>query len=189
MNFLPDDTCEPPFEEDDDDFEDEQQFGEGFSKMVDTILRRKFRTPDYPKLCETELHKLFVYGTLMYNCGNNGLLKNSTYLCDGTTVRRDFDMLSFTEYPGVLKTIAGKGHHIMGELYEVDLDTLMLCDILESNGSLYKRELVKIKSSTTNTTHTAWMYVLAGRYPQDFTKTPRVVEWDNTQSWWAVQGG
>lgn len=177
MNFLDDNP-------DDEETYCEQAFGEGFSKMVDAILRRKVRTPDYPNLCKQETHKIFVYGTLMYNCGNYAMLADGKYLGDGVTVLGDYDMLAFEQFPGVVKTTAGKGCFIMGELYEVSTEDLMTCDFLESNGSMYNRELVKIRNDTNGTTHTAWMYILQKNFPMDLTKANSVVEYDRTQSWW-----
>ena len=70
------------------------------------------------------------------------------------TSSADFKMISLSSFPGVIHS--ENGFHISGELYRVDDRTLQTLDRLESNGSFYRRELVKLKGFEED----AWMYVL-----------------------------
>lgn len=165
-----------------------QSFGDGFSDLVDVLLRRKEQTPDFPKLTEQETHKVFVYGSFMKGLFNHHHLRDANFLGDGSTVRNDYDMVSFVTFPGILKCGPCKGCYILGEIYEVSLEDLLVCDSLESNNSFYKRELTKVKDTTTGVTHTAWMYILITRKKEDYRTLPAVQEWDKMQSWWGDPG-
>lgn len=100
------------------------------------------------------MHNIFVYGTLKTGYGNNRLLQSSEYCGQDITSSADFKMISLSSFPGVVHT--ENGFHISGELYRVNDKTLQSLDRLESNGSFYKRELVKLKEFEED----AWMYVL-----------------------------
>lgn len=105
------------------------------------------------------MHNIFVYGSLKTGYGNNRLLESSEYCGQSITSSADFKMISLSSFPGVIHT--ENGFHIFGELYRVNDKTLQSLDRLESNGSFYKRELVKLKEFEED----AWMYVLMdGRY-------------------------
>lgn len=105
------------------------------------------------------MHNIFVYGSLKTGYGNNRLLQSSEYCGQDITSSADFKMISLSSFPGVVH--AERGFHISGELYRVNDKTLQSLDRLESNGSFYKRELVKLKEFEED----AWMYVLMdGRY-------------------------
>lgn len=156
-----------------------------FAAFVDKILRRGLRTPDFEDLNkDNKLHKVFVYGTLMNNLGNNHILKDSVFLGDCSTVNNNYEMIDFGLFPGLVKVKRGEGFFIMGELYEVSLEELMVCDRLESNGFFYKRELCKVMEHNKSTTHAAWIYVLV----KDQPLLPPVEEWEGSQSWWLCSG-
>ena len=163
-------------------------FGDGLSDLVDLMLKRKELTPDYPNLVKQHRHKVFVYGSLMYGLGNNHILNNSALLGDAATVRNDFDMISFGGFPGLLKCKKGLGNYIIGELYSVSLDVLERIDHLESNGSFYKRELVKVKNTKDKILHTAWVYTLIVHDPTNYGNLPAVEEYDKVQMWWTCEG-
>ena len=100
------------------------------------------------------MHNVFVYGSLKNGYGNNRLLQSSEYCGSDMTNSADFKMISLCSFPGVIHS--ENGFHISGELYRVDDRTLQTLDRLESNGSFYSRELVKLKAFEED----AWMYVL-----------------------------
>lgn len=117
---------------------------------------------------------VFVYGSLKEGFGNHALLGDSELVARTQTTKRQFRMISLDAFPAVLKN----GHcAIAGEVYSVDLMTMVYLDMLESNGELYKREKVELESG-----HVAWMYIFM--YPM---KTPRknirVKTENRTQSW------
>jgi hypothetical protein len=55
----------------------------------------------------------------------------------------------------VATVVNSGGNAISGELYEVNTYTLMLLDMLESNGVFYERTEVELESG-----HKAWLYFL-----------------------------
>ena len=100
--------------------------------------------------------KVFVYGTLKRGQGNHHVMTDSKgLLIDTTETVKDYVMLNFTAYPGVVeaaKFSEAEPTTIKGEVYEVpSLDYL---DALEGYPHLYYREEVKLKDGTT-----AWMYL------------------------------
>lgn len=88
-------------------------------------------------------YKVFVYGTLRKNYGNNVLLHSATFIgnatCNGT-------MYSFGHFPYVC--LSEQDKLVYGEVYEVDEDTLARLDRLEGHNednkesSFYDRTLV-----------------------------------------------
>lgn len=72
------------------------------------------------------MHKVFVYGSLLSGMGNHGLLSDSKKLGD-TKSPEGFDMLDLGYFPGIVK---GEGK-VMGEVYEVDDNTLIRLNRLE----------------------------------------------------------
>lgn len=106
--------------------------------------------------------KVFVYGSLMKHLGNHPVIAGEEFLCSGVT-QRNFKMVSFGWYPGVLKD--ENGSPVIGELYDVSEETMSHLDRLEGNGRFYQRELVDIDpigtvNQTPEKTGKAWMYVL-----------------------------
>ena len=79
--------------------------------------------------------KVFVYGTLKSGYSNHYLLTDATFIKE-TTVRGD--LINFGAYPAL---VAGD-NDILGEVYEISHRTLRDLDLLESNGTLYKRRKV-----------------------------------------------
>ena len=109
------------------------------------------------------LHKLFVYGSLKQGFGNHDFLESSKYLGTYDTSDANYRMISMGSYPGVVE-LDGQDEHcyILGELYEVDDDTLARVDRLEGNGSFYTRKIVEL--SETDDTIEAWMYLLPKQF-------------------------
>lgn len=119
------------------------------------------------------MNKMFVYGSLKNGFGNNHLLMNSKFVRKDLTKEPTYTMFSFGGFPGIVR---GESC-ISGELYEVDDDTLSNLDALESNGSFYQRELVKLDGGGE-----AWMYLtLGGNNPVD-NKT-NVSSDNNVDNW------
>lgn len=85
-------------------------------------------------------NKIFVYGTLKRGQGNHGRLANAVYLGKARTVK------NFTMYVDVLPYLYREedGPGVIGEIYEVDDDTLETIDRLEGHPILYKREKIKL---------------------------------------------
>lgn len=101
--------------------------------------------------------RVFVYGSLKRGYHNNYLLAESSYLGERITSNETWVMYSLGRFPGVIRSFhAGVCASISGDLYEVSEQTLARLDMLESNGSFYKRELVPLHGED----EPAWMYVL-----------------------------
>lgn len=85
---------------------------------------------------------LFVYGTLM-----KGNRQGQTYLdieeFKGESILSGYSLYDLGYYPGIVKDIDGR---VKGELYLVSKNKLAEIDVYEAEGTLYKRELVKIYS-------------------------------------------
>ena len=87
--------------------------------------------------------KVFVYGSLMKGCGNDHLLKGSTLLAAEAITLPIFTMLHLGGFPGIVED----GHtQVIGELYEVDDDTLTRLDRLEGHPDFYKRKPIAVRS-------------------------------------------
>lgn len=76
---------------------------------------------------------VFVYGTLMHNQSNHqSYLKDQKYM--GQAILSGYSLFDLGSFPGVIQEQGGK---VLGELYEVDSQTLRKLDLLEGNGTLY----------------------------------------------------
>ena len=83
-------------------------------------------------------HFVFVYGSLKIGFHNDMLLSSAEYLGDSITMDK-YLMESYGRVPILHKDAH---HHICGEIYAVNDDELERLDILEGNGTHYKRELI-----------------------------------------------
>lgn len=131
---------------------------------------------------------VFVYGSLKRGFGNHTFLESSKFLGITETVYHNFRMHPlFGSFPAVTST-TDDAYAIMGELYEVDFQTLKRLDMLEGDGKLYTRRLVSVWGNARIVD--AWMYLM----PEDdnFVKNNIVYRKDqyvytdtnhNTQEW------
>lgn len=108
---------------------------------------------------------VFVYGTLKRGEINERLMDNgTTYVADG--VIENAGLVSMGYFPGLVLGQCPSSYYAQGEVYEMShpsvLDTL---DHLESEGRLYKRIIVPVK--TKNMTILCWAYVLLMNLPPD----------------------
>ncbi len=103
-------------------------------------------------------HIVFVYGTLRRNMSNNALLSTSTHLGSGRT--KDKFVMYSRSIPFVSKS--QRVSSILGDVYEVDSETLASLDRLESycpsspESSWYSRSLTEVEMGST--TVTAYCY-------------------------------
>ncbi|OWR51813.1 hypothetical protein KGM_210201 [Danaus plexippus plexippus] len=112
-------------------------------------------------------HKVFVYGTLKRNEPNHHWLtdpKNGVgnFMTEGKT-KSKYPLIIGTRYniPFLLQA-PGKGHHVKGEIYEVDDLMLSKLDILEDHPNYYVREvddIVPISGSQSENVK-CWVYFL-----------------------------
>lgn len=85
--------------------------------------------PDTPPETK-EKFKLFVYGTLKAGEYNHIYLDNATFLYRAQTSDKFAMVGADHEFPYILGE-SDKGHHIIGEVYEIDEDTKEMLDIVE----------------------------------------------------------
>ena len=102
------------------------------------------------------MNKVFVYGTLMSNYSNSGLLIGSRKIGRGVT------MDDFVLYCSVIPFVVEcpydeQGYGIRGELYDVDDATLSRLDALEGHPHWYERKQVDV--AVNRIKYTAWMYI------------------------------
>lgn len=84
---------------------------------------------------------IFVYGTLLTEERNHYLLENSILIGNGYI--KDYFMFNIGTYPGIQKS-KYNNKIVLGEVYKVNDETMVLLDELEEVGYLYKKELVTI---------------------------------------------
>ena len=81
--------------------------------------------------------KVFVYGTLKQGFYNHGVLAGATYI--GTDIVTGYSLVDLGAYPGAVEDNEGA---IIGEVYYINPEILERLDILEGEGTLYKRIFV-----------------------------------------------
>ena len=84
--------------------------------------------------------KLFVYGTLMAGESNHWWLKGAEFL--GSDELEDAQLFNLGAYPMLLH---GDGM-VVGELYQISLQTVQLLDQLEGHPDYFQRNWVTLKS-------------------------------------------
>lgn len=106
--------------------------------------------------------RVFVYGSLKSQCGNNILLQRVGAECMGfDSITGEFTMMSFGGFPGVVRDKAGESEEpqlttIFGEMYMTDEEGLAALDMLESHPDWYERR----KYRTDVLDRNCWMYTL-----------------------------
>ncbi|XP_043266131.1 putative gamma-glutamylcyclotransferase CG2811 isoform X2 [Colletes gigas] len=98
----------------------------------------------YENLFKNPLYRVFVYGTLKRGEPNNSLIQNTAngyakFLGLGKTTI-PYPLIIATKYniPFLLKK-PGVGHHVLGEIYDVDTKMLNKLDELEEHPAFYQR--------------------------------------------------
>lgn len=102
-------------------------------------------------------YRVFVYGSLKKNGWNHSLLEQSNFL--GKAYIRGYSLYHVASYPGMIKS-ENRLEQVYGELYEIDEPTLKRLDSLESEGYLYKRELVSVRCNHENIDAYTYIYLL-----------------------------
>ncbi|XP_065054506.1 putative gamma-glutamylcyclotransferase CG2811 [Rhopilema esculentum] len=103
-----------------------------------------------------ELTRVFVYGTLKQGFPNHKLLSKLSksqivkFISNAETVEK-YPLVTATQ-AGIpfLLDYAGRGKHILGEVYEVCDHTLANLDDLEDEGVLYDRKKIQVALTDSN---------------------------------------
>lgn len=111
---------------------------------------------------QEEFYNVFVYGSLKRGFGNHSYLDGQEFLGDAKSVDDNFVMVSLGAFPAVLKDIPSDNLAISGEIYKVNEETLYYLDMLEGNGSLYKREKRQFILDNGKKME-AWIYLMSPR--------------------------
>jgi len=165
--------------------EREAETNESLVNMTDAEIEANFG------LQSTVMTKVFVYGSLKRGFGNHSLLEHAKYLGNTETVNCAYKMHPlFGSFPAVT-ACTNDGYSIIGELYEVDEQTLQSLDMLEGNGSMYTRYLTQVYDGPQVVE--AWMYMMPVTSQlivgSEVHRTDRYVYTDsrhNTQEWFKV---
>lgn len=92
----------------------------------------------------SETTNVFVYGTLKRGYGNHRLMRGSRFVCEAVTGRK-FQLQCNGGFPSLFNSTESSGN-IIGEVYEVDDETLSGLDTLEGvSFGMYARESVVVK--------------------------------------------
>jgi gamma-glutamylaminecyclotransferase len=119
--------------------------------------------------------RLFVYGTLLRGEGNHHFLRAARQLGDARTAPR-FQLLDLGAFPALVNSGATA---VIGELYEVDGETLAAIDELEEHPDVYRRTEIPLDDGTL--AHAYLLMIAQGKDPPviasgDWRKRPRATE-------------
>lgn len=104
---------------------------------------------DRPRSMAEDNHRLFVYGTLLEGEANHELLGGRTPVGRFTT-EAFFHLVDLGPYPAL---VPGGTTSVAGELYLVDLRTLLAIDVAQQVPSLFARARVRLSDGTEAESH------------------------------------
>jgi len=90
------------------------------------------------------MQQIFVYGTLKRGFCNESYLKNTTFIDRAITVDKYPMILKYQAFPYLIN-VKGKGHHIKGEVYDIEDEVLLSLDLLEGYPEHYDRDYIDVK--------------------------------------------
>ena len=116
-------------------------------EMVESIKETQFPVEDKSIYCTVKPEnpgdpptgkvRLFVYGTLKRNYGNNHIIsKTGKYLGEGLLY--GYMMINCGAFPAICKEEI-RSYKVYGEVWEIDEETLARCDRLEGTPTHYQR--------------------------------------------------
>ncbi|XP_043513681.1 putative gamma-glutamylcyclotransferase CG2811 isoform X1 [Frieseomelitta varia] len=163
-----------------------------FYELADNIADNKLLSDKSP------LHRVFVYGTLKRGEPNHSLIQDTSngyakFLGLGkTTIPYPLIIATHYNIPFLLKK-PGFGHHVFGEVYDVDTQMLKKLDELEEHPTFYERSEenvliapeAKAKASTNfdtiSTLTKVWIYFLP-RFRASLLESPMYSSYSNEGS-------
>jgi gamma-glutamylaminecyclotransferase len=108
---------------------------------------------------EETMQKVFVYGTLMTGFENHIYMSKSRLLGKAMTMKKFYMTARFI--PFVSDVENEKSNYIIGEVYEVDSQSLNSIDRLEGHPDFYKRKEIDVRLDDGSTMK-CWMYFSEG---------------------------
>ena len=110
-------------------------------KIFNTLRLRRTLTPDFHELTQYDGHIVFIYDNLMSKFKSNGyFLKNAKFLGNALTLSSSFLLKKADNTPVAFENKNSTARlKIMGEIYYIDLETLLKLDIIHSNTLMKKR--------------------------------------------------
>lgn len=130
------------------------------------------------------LRRVFVYGTLKKGEPNHHWLTDATngrarFIAQGRTTER-YPLIIATRYNiPFLLDVPGKGHFVVGEIYEIDDRMLGRLDVLEDYPKLYDRRPEMIRNEETNTVESCLIYLMRS-FPKRLLDKPLLEEYRNS---------
>ncbi len=115
--------------------------------------------------------KLFVYGTLKRGLGNNRLLVHTDFLGVATSI----DRFNIYDCGFPCAEFNPDGKHLKGEIYDLTEHDFYFTDMLESNGSLYQREIREF--DLHGEIVKAWIYIIITPFGRFYETTAEVINW------------
>ena len=111
-------------------------------------------------------YTVFVYGTLKRGFPNHHYMAGATFLTEALTVDAFPLVVGNTWFTPYLIPEKGKGHRVMGELWDVPAQIMPVLDELESthlpNG--YRRNLIPVLAARASEPVDAWTYFRERRH-------------------------
>jgi gamma-glutamylaminecyclotransferase len=106
------------------------------------------------------MHRVFVFGTLKRGFPNHEGMAGLTCLGHYRTVQAYPLVIAGQWFSPVMMPEPGVGHQVIGELYEVDDETLARLDVIESVHlpTGYHRDSIEVVSLDDGSTLDAWVY-------------------------------
>ena len=123
---------------------------------------------------------LFVYGTLMRGGYAEGHLSDCTYI--GKAILKDYAMYDLGNFPGI---VSKNSEWVEGELYIIHGNAFDRMDRYEGEGTLYRREIVTVESSSG--LRQAWAYIYLDEPEGKVMREPWIKNEDDVV-WYAVYG-
>ena len=105
--------------------------------------------------------KVFVYGTLLAGEPNSRLLARSQRIGDART-GEGFALFDLGAFPGMVRVREGT---VVGEVYEVDRETLAALDRLEGHPDFYRRTAITL--APPSDAEPVWTYLLRPEQVED----------------------
>ena len=111
--------------------------------LTDQLAERAINTPDFLKLKGLQYVAVFVYGTLKKGGKNHALLQDMPYLGLAESTAPCYQMKTYEGSFPIMKKLgkefARQCDYVIGEMYAVTPQRLLILDRLEQNGFLYER--------------------------------------------------